>query len=120
VVAEGRQNRLLLAALLGLLLNLGGNLLLIPRFGAMGAAWMTVATEFLMLGFVAWSLRDLLPWLRLAWAAGLGTVGGILALALAQVTGPWGILMATGGALAWALAWDLLPRAEVARLWKAR
>jgi O-antigen/teichoic acid export membrane protein len=41
----GLQRRLLRISLLALVVNVIGNLILIPLFGFMGAAWMTLATE---------------------------------------------------------------------------
>lgn len=75
--------------LAGLVVNLVGNLLLVPRYGFMGAAWMTLATEVVVVGFGAFlvvrtlELQDLpiLATLRMLAAAGL------LAGALALVSG---------------------------------
>jgi O-antigen/teichoic acid export membrane protein len=47
----------LLVAFIGMLLNISLNYLLIPRFGANGAAWATVATEMavvLLCGYFVW------------------------------------------------------------------
>jgi O-antigen/teichoic acid export membrane protein len=41
----GLQGKLLRISLLALVVNLIGNLILVPLFGFMGAAWMTLATE---------------------------------------------------------------------------
>lgn len=45
LVVLGLQNRLMRISLLALLVNLCGNLILVPLTGFMGAAWMTLATE---------------------------------------------------------------------------
>lgn len=45
MIALGAQKQLLYLSLLALVVNLAGNWLFIPRFGIMGAAWVTVATE---------------------------------------------------------------------------
>jgi O-antigen/teichoic acid export membrane protein len=45
----GRQNRLLRISLVALVVNLIGNAITIPLFGFMGAAWMTLATEAVVL-----------------------------------------------------------------------
>jgi len=41
----GLQTRLLRISLVALVVNLAGNFILVPAFGFMGAAWMTLATE---------------------------------------------------------------------------
>lgn len=45
LIAKGRQKIILLIGIISLIVNIGGNLLFIPRFGIDGAAWVTVATE---------------------------------------------------------------------------
>ncbi len=45
VLIAGLQRRLVVIGLIGLVVNVAGNLLLIPAWGFMGAAWMTLATE---------------------------------------------------------------------------
>jgi len=54
LIAKGGQKSILVIGIISLLVNVSGNLILIPRFGIEGAAWMTVATEglasILMLG----------------------------------------------------------------------
>lgn len=56
LIAKGKQKLILLIGVVSLIVNIGGNLLFIPRFGIMGAAWVTVATEavagLLMVGFL--------------------------------------------------------------------
>lgn len=48
LIARNLERRSLLFAGLALAVNLGANLLLLPRIGAMGAAWATMATETTM------------------------------------------------------------------------
>ncbi|RLE23717.1 MAG: hypothetical protein DRJ65_11295 [Acidobacteria bacterium] len=48
LVAQDLQERYLVVALIGLGLNIGLNLFLIPRFGGMGAAGATVVTEIIV------------------------------------------------------------------------
>jgi len=45
VIISRQQNRFVVAAVLALALNVGLNVALIPRYGFMAAAWITVATE---------------------------------------------------------------------------
>jgi O-antigen/teichoic acid export membrane protein len=45
LIALGKQKQVLVVGLISLIINIGGNLLLIPSFGINGAAWVTVLTE---------------------------------------------------------------------------
>jgi len=45
LIAKGKQKLILLIGVISLIVNIGGNLLFIPRFGIVGAAWVTVVTE---------------------------------------------------------------------------
>ena len=53
IVVLGLQRRFVGYALLGLVVNVGLNLALLPRYGFMAAAWATLATELLVVG-LAW------------------------------------------------------------------
>ncbi len=50
LVVLGLQKRLALVSLVALVVNVVGNLILIPSIGFMGAAWMTLATEAVVFG----------------------------------------------------------------------
>jgi O-antigen/teichoic acid export membrane protein len=105
----GLQWRLALYSALGVLANVGLNLVLIPRYGAYGSAWATVSTEMLTMGFmlttVLWAMR-----LRLALGRVLRTVAvaGMAAAAM-EVTQPAGLLpaLAVGGAVYVVALWLL-------------
>jgi O-antigen/teichoic acid export membrane protein len=56
----GQQGRLLRISLAALVLNVAGNLILVPPYGFLAAAWVTLATEILVFGL---SLRVI--WRRL-------------------------------------------------------
>jgi len=49
LIAAGRQRLLTAAFVAALVFNVAANLLLIPRFGYVGAAWVTVASELVLL-----------------------------------------------------------------------
>jgi len=49
LIAAGRQRLLTAAFVAALVFNVVANLLLIPRFGYVGAAWVTVASELVLL-----------------------------------------------------------------------
>jgi O-antigen/teichoic acid export membrane protein len=57
LVAEGRQHRWTVAAVLAACLNLMLNLYLIPSYGLVGAAWATVASEWLLFTVVLVAFR---------------------------------------------------------------
>jgi O-antigen/teichoic acid export membrane protein len=50
LVTLGKQSRLLRISLAALVVNLAGNLILVPLVGFMGAAWMTLVTEMVVFG----------------------------------------------------------------------
>jgi O-antigen/teichoic acid export membrane protein len=56
LIVKGKQKLILFIGIISLIVNIGGNLLFIPRFGIVGAAWVTVVTEavagLLMVGFL--------------------------------------------------------------------
>jgi O-antigen/teichoic acid export membrane protein len=57
VLIAGLQRRLVAIGLIGLVLNVIGNVVLIPAWGFMGAAWMTLATEAVVVIATALMLR---------------------------------------------------------------
>jgi len=83
----GLQRRLLRISLAALVLNVVGNLIAVPAFGFMGAAWMTLFTEMLVCGLslrlILRKLERPLPWswriARTVLAAAL-LAGGLVAL----------------------------------------
>jgi O-antigen/teichoic acid export membrane protein len=50
LVVLGQQRLLLRISVVALIVNVAGNLVLVPIYGFMGAAWMTVATEAVVFG----------------------------------------------------------------------
>jgi O-antigen/teichoic acid export membrane protein len=61
LIAVGRQRLLTVAFFAAAVFNIGANLLLIPRFGFVGAAWVTVASEVVLLVPFAWAARQSVP-----------------------------------------------------------
>lgn len=60
LVVLGLQRRRLVISLVALVINVVGNLILVPIDGFMGAAWMTFATEAIVVGASLWLiLREL-------------------------------------------------------------
>jgi O-antigen/teichoic acid export membrane protein len=60
VVIQGRERRVAQALLVSTTFNVALNLILIPRFGLIGAAVMTVLTEAVLVSQYVWSLRCIL------------------------------------------------------------
>lgn len=57
LIAKGGQKQILILGLMTLVFNFTGNLLMIPRFGIMGAAWVTVLSEALACGLMIVALK---------------------------------------------------------------
>jgi polysaccharide transporter, PST family len=95
MVVLGLQRRMLLISVLALVVNVVGNLVLIPLIGFMGAAWMTLATEVVV--FAA-SLRLILRTLELH-RPKAGRIGRTV-LAAILLAGGLGALKLAGAPLA--------------------
>ena len=86
LIAVGQQRFLTGAFVIGVVFNIGANLLLIPRFGYAGAAVVTVLSEVsLLIPFYIAVRRHVarLPWFDLVWrqvvaAAGMGLTAALL------------------------------------------
>jgi O-antigen/teichoic acid export membrane protein len=84
LVAAGRERVYALGAVLCTLANVGLNVLLIPRWGAAAAAWVTIATEGVLLVVCVIALRPLGHLVPLSSTMLTGA-----AVALATVVGWW-------------------------------
>jgi O-antigen/teichoic acid export membrane protein len=60
VLISNRESRAARSVVVSTLFNVGFNLLLVPRFGFMAAAVMTVVTEAVLVGQHAWTLRSMM------------------------------------------------------------
>ncbi|MBI3243372.1 MAG: flippase [Chloroflexi bacterium] len=60
VLISGKEARAARAVLVSTGLNVAANLLLVPRFGFIGAAVMTVLTEAVLVGQYVWTLRPVM------------------------------------------------------------
>jgi O-antigen/teichoic acid export membrane protein len=60
IVIDGSERRVAMAITVSSFVNISLNLLLVPRFGVMAAAFMTVITEAVLLSQYLWHLRHLL------------------------------------------------------------
>lgn len=118
-----RHRTLLLATLLGLVANVGCNVVLIPRFGAVGAAAATLLTELIVTTCYA-----LVACLWLAWRPGLRIIGAACAatagaLALQYYLGTHGTpfwLAVPLALLAWLLVFGVLARGRIKEMVRSR
>ena len=66
LIAAGRQRLLTGAFVAALVFNLAANVVLIPRFSYVGAAWVTVASEVVLLVPFQWAAAQVAPGVSLA------------------------------------------------------
>jgi PST family polysaccharide transporter len=87
MIALERQRALLVATAIGLTANLSLNAVLIPRWGALGAAYATLLTEFAVSLPLVWLARRSIP-MRLVTRPILASVAATLASVAAYVLMP--------------------------------
>jgi O-antigen/teichoic acid export membrane protein len=80
LIAIHRQKTITLAFAVGTIVNIGSNLVLIPRYGAVAAAAVTIATEVALMATIWPTLRAaglFLPWrtLLMASSGAIGVIG---------------------------------------------
>ena len=124
MVAQRRTRWILGQNACALVLNLGGNLLLVPRFGVAASAWLTLATEVFVCAGSALGLRGRLqpgPLLR-ATVAPLVATAAMLAVGLPLTSWPWLAIPAAVCAFAFALValggWPEEIRVPIPGRWK--
>jgi O-antigen/teichoic acid export membrane protein len=89
-----RRNRLYpVAMLVGVVVNIGLNLVLIPEYGYMGSGWATVITESLVLAVLGAGVARIpglrpFPWIPTAKTLGAGVVTGLAGWAMYDAV-PW-------------------------------
>ncbi len=110
VIALGKQAKLIWPNILFVIFNIGMNLILIPRFSYIGAAVVTVMTEFLVLVFTWWiakkSMELKLNW-KIVWQVGLAGLVMALTLFLLSPWINWIIICVIASALYLAILWVL-------------
>jgi O-antigen/teichoic acid export membrane protein len=112
LIAIARQQAITWAFLVGTIVNIGGNLLLIPVYGALAAAAMTVVTEIALLATLWPTLRREgigVPLPRIA-VTGLIALGAVAVALAAQLVGiPRGlallVVVVGMGATTWRLGY---------------
>jgi O-antigen/teichoic acid export membrane protein len=115
IVAYNLQRRFLAIAIGALAFNVGANLALVPSYGFMAAAWLTLATEILVMSSSMWIVC------RRMGMVPMGDHLGRIALASAGAwLGAWGLSQAGAPTLAWVTAGGLIYAALVIALGAVR
>ncbi|MEZ4637979.1 MAG: flippase [Caldilineaceae bacterium] len=101
LIAVNQQGYLTKAFILGVVFNVVGNLLLIPPFGYLGAAVVTILSEFSLLIPFYWSVKrhvGHVPWLDLLWRPLLAVLvmGGLMNVLIGAGLNVW-LALAPGG-----------------------
>jgi O-antigen/teichoic acid export membrane protein len=99
LAAVNRNRAYPVAALIGLVVNVGLNLVLVPAWSFNGAALATVLTEVFVLAILAWAASKIpevgaLPWVASTRVVGAGVVMAGVAVGLDQVA-PWPVAAAS-------------------------
>jgi len=99
MVVLGLQHRMLYVSLVALVVNVAGNLILLPAVGFMGAAWMTLATEVVVfactLTMILMRLEIRRPRVgRIGRTAAAAVVLGVALEGMTQAGAPLGVLAA--------------------------
>ena len=100
MVVLGLQHRMLYVSLIALVVNIAGNLILLPAVGFMGAAWMTLATEVIVFGctltMILMRLEIRRPRVgRIGRTAAAAVVLGVALEGMTQAGAPLGVLAVT-------------------------
>jgi O-antigen/teichoic acid export membrane protein len=115
IVAYDLQHRFLAIAIGALVLNVAANLALVPTYGFMAAAWLTLATEVLVMSLSMWMVCA-----RMGVAPTGEHLGRIAAAATAAGLAAWGMKEAGAPTPAWVAAAALLYAALVVALGAVR
>jgi O-antigen/teichoic acid export membrane protein len=99
IVAYGLQRRFLAIAIGALAFNVASNLALVPSYGFMAAAWLTLATEILVMSLSMWIVYG-----RMGIAPVGDHVGRIVLASAATWLVAWGLKQAGVPTLAWVAA----------------
>jgi len=86
VIAVGLQRRFVFFAIVALAFNVGANVILIPEYGFLAAAWITLATELIVIGLTMTTVFS-----RLGWAPRVKGLARVLAAATVLALAVWGL-----------------------------
>ncbi|MET0603275.1 MAG: flippase [Baekduia sp.] len=101
----GIAHRQIIVGLVGLVVNVAGNLLLVPKYGFMAAAWMTLATEIAVVGTSGYFVISKLGGLS---EVSVGRLPRVIAAAAILLGVLLGLDVAGGGLVVLAVAAGLL------------
>jgi O-antigen/teichoic acid export membrane protein len=99
IVAYNLQRRFVLIGIGALVFNVGANLALVPSYGFMAAAWLTLATEVLVMSLSMWIVCS-----RMGVAPTGLSLGRIVVAATATGLAAWGLREAGLPTAAWVAA----------------
>jgi O-antigen/teichoic acid export membrane protein len=99
IVAYDLQRRFLAIAIGALVFNVAANLALVPSYGFMAAAWLTLATEILVMSLSMWIVCG-----RMGIVPGGDNLGRILVASVATWAVAWGLNQAGLPTPVWLLA----------------
>ena len=99
IVAYDLQRRFLAIAIGALAFNVATNLALVPTYGFMAAAWLTLATEIIVMSLSMWIVCG-----RMGIMPGGDHLGRIVVASAATWLGAWGLNQAGAPTLVWVAA----------------
>jgi O-antigen/teichoic acid export membrane protein len=115
IVAYDLQRRFLAIAIGALAFNVATNLALVPTYGFMAAAWLTLATEIIVMSLSMWIVCG-----RIGIVPGGDHLGRIVVASAATWLGAWGLNQAGAPTLVWVAAGGALYAALVVALGAVR
>jgi O-antigen/teichoic acid export membrane protein len=115
IVAYDLQRRFLAIAIGALAFNVATNLALVPTYGFMAAAWLTLATEIIVMSLSMWIVCG-----RMGIVPGGDHLGRIVVASAATWLGAWGLNQAGAPTLVWVAAGGALYAALVVALGAVR
>ena len=115
IVAYDLQRRFLAIAIGALAFNVATNLALVPTYGFMAAAWLTLATEIIVMSLSMWIVCG-----RMGIVPGGDHLGRIVVASAATWLGAWGLNQAGAPTLVWVAAGGVLYAALVVALGAVR
>lgn len=78
LIARGEQKKILYINTFIALINIIGNILVIPHFSFLGAAWITLITQILLVSITWWMVRDIYEQKQFLFAGVFLLITGVL------------------------------------------
>jgi O-antigen/teichoic acid export membrane protein len=104
MVATDRIRTLFIQNVFAITLNVGGNIVLLPRYGVMASAWLTAATELLVVLGAVFVMRRQLSFRAATGVTGRPVIAMALAVAAALALSRWEVPAAAAAGLIFAAA----------------